>query len=323
MKKGMLAKSLALLLAAALLAVSFTGCGAPAKDSAASTENYSSGAWSEVSVETEEVVSDMEFGSVTMDTAAGTAPSTAISVPQDGRKVILSANVGLEAKEYEAALNALLTKVSTLGGYVSARRDYDYSRREVQLTVRIPSAQFDDFIGGLSGIANVTNLEQKSQDITESYIETESYLASLKTQQERLLELMEKAETLEELLTIEDRLATVRAELQYYASLKNSYDNRISYSTVEVSLYEVRDYTVVQPTFGEELWEVIKDTGEDFVEFLQDLLFFIIAAFPYLALLAAVLIPTVLLTKKHRAKKAARKAASVPPVPPAPSADET
>ena len=141
-------------------------------------------------------------------------------------------------------------------------------------------------------------------------IETESYLASLTTQQDRLLELMEQAESLEDLLAIEDRLATVRAELQYYASLKNSYDNRLSYSTVTLTLWEVKDYTVVQPTFGEELWETIKDSGRDFARFLENLLFFLIGAFPYLVLLVIVLIPLRILIKKRRAKKAAVKAAA-------------
>lgn len=320
MKNHKIARFAALALAAVLLTMALTGCGAAAMDSAASEPMEAPAAKEEML--TDEIflnTGSTEYGTLT-DTLAGdtAAPSTSISVPQDGRKVILRAEVTMEAKEYDAALGGLLKAVNGLGGYVSNREDYDYSRREVRLTLRIPSAKFDEFVNGLPNIANVTQLSQSSQDITESYIETESYLESLKTQQTRLLELMEKAENLEDLLTIEDRLAHVRAELQYYASLKNSYDNRISYSTIELSLYEVRDYTVVKPTFGEELWEVIKDTGEDFVEFLQDLLFFLIEAFPYLALLAVILIPLIRLRKKRRAKKAAEKAAAAPPPPTAP-----
>lgn len=320
MKNHKIARFAALALAAVLLTMALTGCGAAAMDSAASEPMEAPAAKEDIL--TDEIflnTGSAEYGTLT-DTLAGdtAAPSTSISVPQDGRKVILRAEVTMEAKEYDAALGGLLKAVNGLGGYVSNREDYDYSRREVRLTLRIPSAKFDEFVNGLPNIANVTQLSQSSQDITESYIETESYLESLKTQQTRLLELMEKAENLEDLLTIEDRLAHVRAELQYYASLKNSYDNRISYSTIELSLYEVRDYTVVKPTFGEELWEVIKDTGEDFVEFLQDLLFFLIEAFPYLALLAVILIPLIRLRKKRRAKKSAEKAAAAPPPPAAP-----
>jgi hypothetical protein len=259
---------------------------------------------------------DYEYG-MTADTAApmegdpGSGSTGSITVPDDGRKVILTAEVRMEAKDYDTALRDLLSTVTGMGGYVSNREDYGYGNRETMLTLRIPSTHYADFIDGLPGIANVTRLVQSSQDITESYIETESYLASLTTQQDRLLELMAQAESLEDLLSIEDRLATVRAELQYYASLKNSYDNRLTYSTVTLTLWEVKDYTVIQPTFGEKLWESIKDSGEDFARFLEDLLFFLIGAFPYLVLLTAAVFLIRRVTKKRRAKKAdAAKAAA-------------
>ncbi len=321
MKKHRTLKSMSLVLIACLLTVLFTGCSSATQNAAdnyfAVTEDavVSSPEYS-VTEETFDSVADvgnMEYGST------GSGSGSSISVPDDGRKVILTAEVRMEAKEYDAALEQLLGGVAGMGGYVSNREDHDYGSRETTLTLRIPSDRFDEFINGLPGIANVTRLVQSSQDITESYIQTESYLASLTTQQDRLLELMAQAETLEDLLSIEDRLATVRAELQYYASLKNSYDNRISYSTITLTLWEVRDYTVIEPTFGEELWEVIKDTGVGFVEFLRDLLFFLISAFPYLILLTVVLIPAVKLARRRRAKKASKKASQTAD---APAADE-
>ena len=300
---------MSLVLALCLLAALCTGCAASApSDMAYDTMENTQASSPEYKGE----YFDAEFGVTTDAALPEEAPggSNSISVPNDGRKVILTAEVRMEAKEYDAVLEALLSTVSDMGGYVSNREDYGHGNRETTLTLRIPSTQYDTFINGLPGIANVTRLVQSSQDITESYIETESYLASLTTQQDRLLELMEQAESLEDLLAIEDRLATVRAELQYYASLKNSYDNRLSYSTVTLTLWEVKDYTVVQPTFGEELWETIKDSGRDFARFLENLLFFLIGAFPYLVLLVIVLIPLRILIKKRRAKKAAVKAAA-------------
>lgn len=312
MKNHRIFKSMGFVLIVCLLTVLFAGCASASQEA---TDNY-------FAVTEDAVVSSPEYAvkEEMFDSAAdvgdaeygstGTGSGSSISVPDDGRKVILTAEVRMEAKEYDIALEQLLGSVSGMGGYVSNREDHDYGSRETILTLRIPSGRFDEFINGLPGIANITRLVQSSQDITESYIQTESYLASLTTQQDRLLELMAQAETLEDLLSIEDRLATVRAELQYYASLKNSYDNRISYSTITLTLWEVRDYTVIEPTFGEELWEVIRDTGVGFVEFLRDLLFFLISAFPYLILLTVVLIPTVKLLRRRRAKKAAKAAAA-------------
>ena len=67
---------------------------------------------------------------------------------------------------------------------------------------------------------------------------------------------------------------------------------------------------MIQPTFGEKRWESIKDSGEDFARFLEDLLFFLIGAFPYLVLLGGAAFIIRRAAKKRRAKKAANAAAA-------------
>ena len=297
----MMKKLTALIVSVLLILSLFTACGANsiAQSAPAMKGDYM----------VEEMA--MEAPAAMMDSAANslsaTGNTTASALPEN-RKWIITVHMDAETENLEELLLSLDEKITGMGGYVSNREDYGYNNRETMLTLRIPSTHYADFIDGLPGIANVTRLVQSSQDITESYIETESSLASLTTQQDRLLELMAQAENLEDLLAIEDRLATVRAQLQYYASLKNSYDNRLTYSTVTLTLWEVKDYTVVQPTFLEKLWDRIKDSGEDFVEFLEGLLFFLIAAFPYLVLLGGAALLIRRATLKRRAKKAAAAA---------------
>ncbi len=313
-------KKLTALTLALLLALSLVACGASsAQDSATSPgamPSESTGAAYDYKNESA-AMPEMEE-SITMDSTASSDAGYGgvggaggnITAPTDGRKVILTADGALETKEYDKALQSLLAAVQASGGYLAGRQDYEYGTRETFLELRIPSAGFAAFLSGLGDIANVVRLTQSSEDITESYLETESYLKSLTTQQNRLLELLEKAESLEDMLAIEDRLAQVRAQLQYYDSLKNSYDSRITYSTVNLTLCEVRDYTVTQPTFGEELLEVLRDSGRGFVNFLEDLLFALIGLAPYLL----IIVPAALLArralKKRKARKAAEKAAA-------------
>ena len=260
--------------------------------------------------------SEMAGDAVTGGYRSGDADTAALSRPGDGRKVILRAEVSLEAKDYDEALQTLLERVAAMGGYLASREDYDYGRKEVSLCVRVPSDRFDAFLGGMEEIANVTRLAQSAQDITESYLETQSYLESLTTQQTRLLELMAQAETLEDLLAIEDRLAEVRAQLQYYASLKNAYDSQIDDATIDISLCEVRDYTVTEPTFGEQLLAALQNSGRGFLRFLQDLLFTVIDLAPYLVILVPL---GILALRALRRRRARRKAATAQlPQPPQP-----
>ncbi len=312
MKKSMRFLSIVL---AGVLSLGLVGCaGSAASDMAAPEASQSTSVTYGYSVNKSEAVYDVaeEFDTTEaaeMEPGTGAADTGNVSVPDASRKVILTADVRLEAKDYDTALAGLLSRITAAGGYIAGREDYNHGSREVYLTARIPAKQYDSFLGGLDETANVIRLTQSSEDITESYLETESYLKSLNTQQDRLLELMEKAESLEDLLAIEDRLADVRARLQYYDSLKNSYDNKVNYATVTLDLYEVRDYTITQPTFGEELLEVLRDSVRGFVNFLENALFTLITLFPYLVILVPALILIIRARKKRKAKKLAEKAA--------------
>lgn len=307
MKKKYAARLLSALLAVALL-LTLGACASASKDFALTDtapgvrENYSyndNGYMQEVSFDAVEEMGEYATSDMApMDPGAGGSGN--LSMPTDGRKVILRADVTLEAKEYDAALQALLDRTEELGGYLASREDYDYGAREVSLCLRVPSEKFDVFLTGMSEIANVTRMSQSAEDITESYLETQSYLESLEVQQDRLLELLSAAETLEDLLAIEDRLAEVRAQLQYYDSLKKSYDSRVDDATIYVTLNEVRDYTVTEPTFGERLLAALQNSGRGFVDFLQGLLFTLIALAPYLIILAPLTIVVVRALRRRR-----------------------
>ena len=66
---------------------------------------------------------------------------------------------------------------------------------------------------------------------------------ALETEQDRLLELMEQAETTEDLLAIESRLTDVRYQLESAASQLKLYDSLVSYSTVYLTVEEVQKLT--------------------------------------------------------------------------------
>lgn len=323
MKKKL--RILCLALGVLLLAGLSAGCASAKKASDESMASTAFGSEYLVSPDTtvneKSAVAEASDNAETGTAAAGSglgSDGTNLSLPSDSRKIILTADVTMESKEYDTALSALLAQVEQLGGYVASRDDTSYGNRYVQLSVCVPSDKFDSFLSGLSDVANVTHLSQSSQDVTDSYIETQSYIDSLTTQQTRLLELMAQAESLQDILDIEDRLAEVRTQLQYYSSLKNSYDAQIDYSTVTISLSEVVDYTIAEPTFGEQLLHTLKTTAENFVTFLREALFVLIRTAPYLVIIAVI----VLLAVRGARRRKHRRAAAAPAARPAPSVSQ-
>lgn len=254
------------------------------------------------------------------DRAPGESIDTSLSKPSEGtsasgapqnQKLIKTVRINAETEDLDALLAQIDARITDLNGYVEARQVYNgsaYSSRSsryAELTVRIPVASLNQFVDHVSEASNITSSNESTQDVTLSYVATESRINALKTEEKRLLELLAKAQTMDDLLLIESRLTEVRAELEKHISQLRLYDNLVDYGTIHLNLQEVKRYTVVDEP--ESVWERI---GSGFMESLQDLgdfgveLFvFLIVALPYLVLIAAVTVAVILLIKHRKRRK--------------------
>ena len=228
------------------------------------------------------------------------------------RKVIKTANLNLQTldfDEFEAALNA---KIAESGAYLQfadvSGTDYYGGKKSANYTIRVPEANLSFFLKGVEGIATVTNKTVGEEDVTLSYTDTETHIKTLEIEQERLLELLEKADDLEYIIRLEQRLNEVRYSIESYKSRLRNYDDKITYSTVKIYVYEV---TRVQEKAPETLWERISngwaDTMYDISDGAQDFLVWFIINLPYLAFWAVVIVIVVIVLKKKSAKRRAKK----------------
>ena len=181
-----------------------------------------------------------------------TDASTSITnAPEVGinQKLVRKIRMEAETEELDSLLTQVEARIKELGGYCENREVYNgnsnskYRYRHATLVIRIPAQQLDQFVDHVSGMSNVTSSSETADDITLTYIATESRVNALQTEHDRLLELLAKAETMRDLLEIESRLTEVRAELEKVASQLKLYDNMVSYGTVTLTLTEVKEYT--------------------------------------------------------------------------------
>ncbi len=305
-------KMTAILVTLCMLAALLAGCGGASKSTqafdaaAAAPAEAANGAYYDMES------AKSEDGGLTGDTDSTVLP--------EGRKWIITVNMSAETEDLDALMEALNGKISGLGGYVEDQDSYNGSMyssrryRSASLTVRIPAERVDEFTEEMSGIANVVSTNLSREDITLSYVATESRVKALQTEEARLLELMEQAETMADLLEIESRLTDVRYELENRASQLRLYDNQVDYATIYLSIDEVQEYTPVEePTVWERISggfvSSIKGVGNG----LLDLLVWVLAKSPYLVILGGVTVGVVVLVKKRKARRAAKKAAKQNP----------
>ena len=300
-------KYLSLLLSLALLAVLLTGCGSAGKSAA----SYDSG-MVEYAVSDEAAMAPAE-GAAMKNSAADTGST---QLPQN-RKWIVTVNLTAETDDLDALRSALDEKIAALNGYVEDQSVYNGSiydsgrrYRSANLTVRIPADSIDAFLQDVGGLANIVRQNKSIEDVTLSYVATESRLKALETEKARLLELLSQAENMTDLLEIEARLSEVRSELENYASQKRLYDNQIDYATIYIAIEEVQEYT---PTEEPSLWERIRDGFKDNLEGvgegLLDVLVWFIVSIPTLVVLAVVVLILVLIVRRIRRRRKAKKTA--------------
>ena len=176
------------------------------------------------------------------------------------------------------------------------------------MTVRIPSDKLDGFVENVKESANVTYISESTEDITLRYVDTESRKIALETERDRLLELLERAETVEDIITIEGRLSEVRYQLESYASQLRTFDNQVDYSTVHINIHEVDRETNVEPkTFWEEVTEEFDDSLYDMGRGIKNFAIWFLGSSPYLILWAVVIVAAVFVLRAVGKKKRIKK----------------
>jgi len=285
-----------------------SGCGSASQDRAfvnttATTQSASDAYWGAEFSEVEE---------------ASLEPQESVSKLQNvqsDRKLIKTVDMNVETKEFDLLMETIEKQVNELGGYIERMDSYNGSvysnyrvERNADLTIRIPQDVLDTFLHRVSDIGNVTNRSENVEDVTLTYVDIQSKRDTLETEHARLLELLERAESIEDIITIEDRLSNVRYQLQSMEAQLRTYDNRIDYSTVYLYISEVQELTPVEE---ESVWERIaggfvqslKNVGSGLVEFA----IWFTVHIPYLAIWAIALFVIFAITKKIMRKRREKK----------------
>lgn len=295
-------------LAAGMLLLSAAGCG-----SSGSSKETADFATTEAAIEEYDMAeapeAAAEYENGYEASGAITSENGIEAVAETGRKLIKTVYLSMQTREFDSVLDGLSAKVQEMGGYIenssiSGSSYYYAGTRSADFTVRVPSDRLDEFVEVVSDLGNVTQKNESVEDVTLQYVDTESRKKALETEQERLLELLEQAENMEDLLAIESKLSEVRYELENYGSQLRLLDNQIDYSTVSVYIAEVERITEVKDrTFFEEVADRFSDSLYVVGRGLRGFAIGFLGSLPILAVWAVVLGAVILILRKVFGRK--------------------
>lgn len=297
-------KAFAIILVLTFVSLALCSCG----DKRASADSYGKNEISE-SIGLD-VNGSLNYSNKTESSEISEAP-TDESVSQ---KLIKKYSFSIESLEYDKSKSTLETLVARYGGYFSSssesiRKSTYADTRYGTFQVRIPSDKVDAFASEVKTIGNVTSSTLNTEDVTESYYSLKSQLESLALQEERVLSMIEKASDLNTLIKLEDKLASIRSEINGINYRIKYYDSAVDHSYVTVNLSEVIEFTEVkeEETFGSRLLNSISKTFVVFGNVLGEILIGFIWILPFALTLGIIAVVAIVITKKNRKKNAAQQ----------------
>ncbi len=240
----------------------------------------------------------MEFTSDASDsvTQAGSAAAS-------DRKIIKTAEVHIKTRNFDTLMADIRQKIEKYGGYTEQSQEYNYdsaSDRNANMDIKIPADKLEQFIEELEAIGTVTSKIIASDDITDSYIDVESRIKALETEENTLLGILEKAEKLADVIEIQNRLSSVRTDLESMKAKKQYYDGMVAYSGISLYINEVERVVEGDDTFFGEVKERLMNNLYDLGDFMREIAINLIASLPYIAIVGVVAAVVIVIVKKFR-----------------------
>lgn len=227
-----------------------------------------------------------------------------------GEKIIRDVRYEIRSKTFEVDLEFLTRLPDQFGGKVeTVDQGTNYygsdEQRYYNVTYRIPTDRLDDFLAELEKDRPIFHKYYNQYTVTDTYNQTEARLNTLIATEERYLSLLEKAESIEDIIAVEQALTNVQSEIEWLTITKDRFDKDIDYTAVRVSLVEVLASESL--TGQSNFWDEIKDafvTGmASFFAGLRNLILFFLKIWPLLILIAAGIVFFLVRYRRHKTKE--------------------
>lgn len=175
-------------------------------------------------------------------TGTGGSPLPALD---PNRKIVFTATMALNASDVGRAFNDASSLATGNGGYIEkstfSNDASDNTRRSASLTIRVPVQNYDSLLAGLRTMNGVSVASEgaNSSEVTDQYIDLQSNQRNLERTEQQYLELLKQAKSIQEVLTVQDRLTSVRGQIEQIQGRLKVLDGLTDFATVNLSISPV------------------------------------------------------------------------------------
>ncbi len=241
----------------------------------------------------------------------------------DERMIIKTANLRMQTTEFDVSLANIKAEIEKYGGEITnsdlwRSGDDSYEYRVMDIEIRVPAENYSSLLSGVESAANVRSMNEYSEDVTTQYIDVTARIDSLKAQEERLIELLDMAQNITEIMEIEYQLSNVRYERESYEQQRIYLERQTSMSTIYLTLEESRVVVITDEGFWTGLGTSFMSGYYWLTSALSALLTVIVTLLPtliFIAIIAVIVIVIVKATKPLRKNKPKKQPMPIQPMP--------
>ena len=238
-----------------------------------------------------------------------TKGSEAAAPAADTRSLIITGSLYITVKDPLVAADRAAGIVSSAGGRVDARNETAPQGRDggsASLTLRIPGDRLDGVVNDLRALGTVDHFATEARDVSTEVTDLDAKISTLRASTDRIQGLLLKAESIAEIITLENELASRQAELQSLEAQQRGLHDQVSMSTIDLSL--TTEPVVVVDDSPRSFWDGLVSGWNALVAFLSGVLVVVGVLLPWLALVALVAVPVVIAVRARKSRAAALKA---------------
>jgi hypothetical protein len=195
----------------------------------------------------------------------------------DIRHLIQTARIDMETESFDDVVAGLRNLPHAANGYVESEILSNHGRRLFTIVMRIPAAQFESVLAQTEQLADVRFSEQRTQDVTDDFYDMTGNLEARQIEEDRLLALIDEAESIHDILALETRLSNTRLSIEAYRSQLETMTSQISYSTINVTLFDVaqEEILITPPTLGYRLNDAFGSSVDGTVALAENVIVFL------------------------------------------------
>lgn len=324
-KRRMIHKRTAVIMAAILLLIALnTGCAARFQTQQSAADAATSEAANESSSSMPEFAREEEMPmAVPLETGVGELET--VRVFDTSRKLIYTANFVMETYYFETSYNSIVDAVNAARGYIGNENTegtkpekYGDAGRVANMQVRVPITEYDTFIRKIAGYGKISRKSQNTQDISAEYFDTDARISMLEKRYERLKQHLDNTTKMADIIELEKDMSEILYQLDSYKGQKRVYDDLVTYSTVNIELYEKvasNEIPVSDLTFGARVSRGWNDVTKWLSTFFTGLAIILLAGSPVILLVAGIALAIVLPIRISRKKKQAKADAAAKQAP--------